>query len=547
MSVYVENFKTTFSVKNNIKALRNKVLELAIQGKLVEQDLNDEPALELVKKIKIKIDKLWKEGIIKKEKLLEQIKEDEIPFVIPDNWYWVKCGEIFNIKSASRIHQTDWRDSGIPFYRGRELVKLGKCGTVNSEIFIEEDFYDKLVKKSGIPKANDLLVSAVGTIGKVYIVKKSDKFYYKDAYILCFENYGDLDAQYIEIMLESDELQKQIKTDSKATTVAQLTIFKANNLLMPIPPLKEQQRIVFKVEYLMSEIDKLEESLRKKEHLMEMLPKAVVDAIGNCQTGEELKVQLQFVIENFKIIFQTPESMQELRNVVLQLAIEGKLVPQDSTDEPASELIKRIQIEKNKLVKEGKIKKQKPLPPIEKDEIPFGIPERWKWMRFGDVAFNYDGNRVPLSKEIRDNLDKRYDYYGASGIIDKVDKYLFDRPLLLIGEDGANLVTRSKPIAFIATGKYWVNNHAHVLDFIDNHLMDYVRNFINAIDLKPYVTGTAQPKMNQEKMNSILISVPPMDEIIRINKQIQSIMSLIVHMESELKRKVDLVEKMASV
>lgn len=104
-----------------------------------------------------------------------------------------------------------------------------------------------------------------------------------------------------------------------------------------------------------------------------------------------------------------------------------------------------------------------------KNEIPFRIPDSWEWLRFGDVAFNYDGKRVPLSKDERIKLNKIYDYYGASGTIDKVDDYIFDRQLLLlIGEDGANLIA-SKPIAFIAEGKYWVNNHAHVLDFIDGN------------------------------------------------------------------------------
>ena len=124
-------------------------------------------------------------------------------------------------------------------------------------------------------------------------------------------------------------------------------------------------------------------------------------------------------------------------------------------------------------------------------------------------------------------MDKIYDYYGASGVIDKVDRFLFRKPLLLIGEDGANLLLRSKPIAFIAAGQYWVNNHAHVLDSVEGLLLEYVAIYINAINLAPYVTGTAQPKMNQEKMNSIFIPIPPTNEQMRIVQEIERLTPII--------------------
>ena len=162
------------------------------------------------------------------------------------------------------------------------------------------------------------------------------------------------------------------------------------------------------------------------------------------------------------------------------------------------------------------------------DEIPFEIPQGWEWCRFGSLMINRDSERIPLSVAQRQTLKKVYDYYGASGVIDKVDKYLFDKDLLLIGEDGANLINRSTPIAFIAKGKYWVNNHAHVLDVCGGLNLAYIALFINAISLVNYVTGTAQPKMNQEKMNSILVTVPPISEQARIVNQIESLQPLII-------------------
>ena len=161
------------------------------------------------------------------------------------------------------------------------------------------------------------------------------------------------------------------------------------------------------------------------------------------------------------------------------------------------------------------------------EEIPYIIPDSWEWIRLGNALINRDSERIPLSVSERAKLKKIYDYYGASGVIDKVDKYLFDKPLLLVGEDGANLILRSKPIAFIANGKYWVNNHAHVLDSCSDLLLEYVEIYINSLNLSPYVTGTAQPKMNQEKMNSILIPIPPYNEQKRIISESKKIYSIL--------------------
>lgn len=237
--------------------LKKSILQEAIEGRLVKQDLNDEPASALLAKIREEKKQLVKEGKLKKKDLEEKpISEEEIPFSIPDSWEWVRLSDMFNVRSAKRIHQTDWQSSGVPFFRGRELIQLIKTGDVNSEIFIKEELYESL-KKYGIPVKDDVLISAVGTIGRVYIVKGTKPFYYKDAYILCCENIGKINPQYIAVALTSPYLQKLIHQDSMATTVAQLTIEKAKSLVIPLPPLAEQKRIVKKIELLLSGIDKL--------------------------------------------------------------------------------------------------------------------------------------------------------------------------------------------------------------------------------------------------------------------------------------------------
>lgn len=165
------------------------------------------------------------------------------------------------------------------------------------------------------------------------------------------------------------------------------------------------------------------------------------------------------------------------------------------------------------------------------EEIPFELPKGWAWTRFSAITINRDSERKPLSSSQRTDVAKIYDYYGASGKIDKIDKYIFDERLLLIGEDGANLVTRSKPIAFFAEGQCWVNNHAHCIDATDKFILEYLCFYINAISLEKYVTGSAQPKMTQDNMNSILIPLPPYSEQKRMSQRLNEVMYTVDNIE----------------
>lgn len=441
----------------------------------------------MLEQIKLEKDQLIKDKKIKKSKPLPEITEDEIPFEIPESWEWVRVNDIFNVKSAMRIHQTDWQSSGIPFFRGRELVQLIKTGNVDFDIYISKELYEKNKEKGGVPSKNDILVTAVGTIGKSYIVKGTKPFYYKDAYILCFENIANIYPEYIKYCLDSPYMQNEIHRDSMATTVAQLTIIKAKEMLVPFPPLEEQHRIVAKIEEILPYIDQYDKAYTKLETFNKKFP-------------------------------------EDMKKSILQMAMQGKLVEQRPEEGTADELFEQIVAEKAQRIKEGKIKKEKPIDFVLSDEIPWDLPENWKWVRFRDITINRDAERVPLSVSEREHLEKKYDYYGASGVIDKVDKYLFTEDLVLIGEDGANLLSRSTPIAFIATGKYWVNNHAHVIECCKGVFIKYFVYYINAISLAKYVTGTAQPKMNQARMNGIWIPLPPLEEQKRIVAKIEELL-----------------------
>lgn len=248
-------------------------------------------------------------------------------------------------------------------------------------------------------------------------------------------------------------------------------------------------------------------------------------------------MKIETFFEKFDQLADGRNAVAKLREVVRELAVHGKLVPQDPNDEPALTLLDHIASFKAELVSAGKMSGSTSIMPMSSAEGEFELPPNWLWVRFGDVMASRDGERIPVSKEERSTRPKVYDYYGASGVIDKIDGYLFDKSLLLIGEDGANLINRSTPIAFMAHGKYWVNNHAHVVDGISEDFLRYIELHINAINLEPYITGTAQPKMNQAKMNTIPIALPPLPEQRRIVAKVHELMTLCDRLEAQLQER----------
>ena len=231
--------------------MKKSILQQAIQGKLVEQRPEEGTAQELYEQIQTEKRRLIKEGKIKKEKPLPEITEEEKPFDVPEGWRWVRFGNVINIVSARRVHQSDWKKEGVPFYRAREIAKLASDGFVDNELFISPELYDQF-SKFGVPKPGDLMVSAVGTLGKTYIVKDTDEFYYKDASVICLENYGHILPDYLKYIMASEMMMRQIRSNSGGTTVATLTIVRMTQYIFPLPPLAEQKRIVARLGELLA-------------------------------------------------------------------------------------------------------------------------------------------------------------------------------------------------------------------------------------------------------------------------------------------------------
>ena len=508
--------------------LKNSILQMAVQGKLVPQDPNDEPASVLLERIRAEKERLIKEKKIKREKnpsvifkgadntpyekIGDEVRSlaDEVPFDIPDSWEWVRLIDVCEYIQRGKSPKY----SPIKKYP----VVAQKCNqwsgfSIEKAQFIEPDSLASYGPER-LLQDNDLMWNStgLGTLGRMAIYKTAANPYelaVADSHVTVIRPLKQFVLpEYLYYYFADPTVQSVIEDQADGTTKQkELATATIKAYLTPIPPLNEQRRILAK--------------------LSEVLP----------------------VVKSYGTVYDETAAMQEafperLKKSILQEAVQGKLVPQDPSDEPAEALLERIRAEKQRLIKEGKIKKDKhesvifrrdnshyeKLDGVERcidDELPFEIPENWCWVRFGTALVNRDAERIPLSVAQREKLEKKYDYYGASGVIDKVDRYLFDKPLLLIGEDEANLLLRSKQIAFIASGHYWVNNHAHVIDAVASVDLRYIALFINATNLAPYVTGTAQPKMNQEKLNSILVPLPPTAEQRRIVSAFEEIAAII--------------------
>ena len=229
-----------------IKQAKSKILDLAIHGKLVPQDPNDEPASELLKRINPKAEIITDNGHYQK---------------LPVGWCMTNIESLFEAVSAKRVLKSEWKNKGIPFYRAREIVQLSKEGIADKDLFVSKEHYSELKEKYGVPSCDDIMISAVGSIGYTYIVKKGDVFYYKDASVLCLKNTNHWNPTFFKIWLASPFLQEQMYKNSKGTTVNTITLEKLKGYVIPLPPITEQHRIVSKVEDLFSQLDNIASSL----------------------------------------------------------------------------------------------------------------------------------------------------------------------------------------------------------------------------------------------------------------------------------------------
>ena len=519
----LQHFERISEAPDAIKLLRRFILDLAVRGKLVEQEPSEEPAAELLKRIAAEKARLVKAGEIKAVKPYE--RRDSSNLKLPDGWLMVSLAEIVNRHlgggTPSKSNLKYW-DGPLLWASVKDVGKSKYLATTIDRITVEglENSSSNL-----ITPGNLLVVTRMG-LGKVSI-NTVPVAINQDLRALFMSSLMDIDYCYNFFLTHGFE--------GSGLTVKGIKIEELLSISFPLPPLAEQHRIVAKVDELMFLCDQLDAAKTEREKCRDSLVAASLQRLNQPAEEEEtFREQARFTFNNLPRITTRTSHFKQLRQTILNLAVRGKLVEQDPGDEPAEELLGWISSDKALLAKGKGSRKPEVIRPIPEECAPYASPPGWVWGAFGDITYSRDSERIPVSREERSRRVKLYDYYGASGVIDKIDNFLFDKPLLLIGEDGANLVNRSTPIAFIARGQYWVNNHAHVLDGISEEFLRYIELSINATDLKPYVTGTAQPKMNQAKMNSIPIALPPLAEQQRIVAKVDELMAICDQLEAQI-------------
>ena len=523
------------------KALRQKILDLAIRGKLVPQDPNDEPASVLLERIRAEKQQMVKDGKLKAKDIkndtvifkgddnlhYEQFAdgtveciEEKIPFELPDGWSWSRLEPI-----ASLI--TDYVANGsfaslkanVRTYKEKNYALFVRTVDLSDNFkgdlsYIDKESYDFLEKSKLY--GGELMLSNIGaSIGKVFKVPHLDTpmSLAPNAIILRFFN--DITCDYFEYVFKSFVGQNYLQFLSGGAAMPKFNKTDLRAMIVPVPPIKEQERIVESVKNTFLGIDDLDISY---------------SGLAN--------------------------TIQSVKSKILDLAIRGKLVPQDPNDEPASVLLERIRAEKEELIKQGKIKRDKKESVILKgddnsyyekigdeitcidDELPFEIPDSWCWARLNCISINYDSYRKPVNSYDRKNRvlgkskDELYPYYGATGQIGFIDDFLFNGEYILLGEDAAPFLDKKAQKAYMIKGKSWVNNHAHILQSLV--FPEYLTNCLNSIDYFNYVYGTTRLKLTQENMNRILVPVPSIEEQRKIAQAINNLFVLIESIKASL-------------
>ena len=476
--------------------LRKAILQYAVEGKLVNQDIHDEPASILYEKIMAEKENLIKQGKIKKEKPLPPITDDDIPYNIPENWKWVRLGEVCEINPRNKL-ENNIEVSFIPM----RLISDGYKNKHNHELKTWKDI------KNGFThfRENDILMSKITP---------------------CFQNLKSCIAinlvsghgagttelhvlrpiimynLYILYFLKTPNFIKNGVINMTGTAGQQrVPVNYISTYLFPLPPLKEQERIVKKIDELMALCDKLE------------------------QEEEKLLALDKNFIENL------PKS-------ILQYAVEGKLVNQDIYDEPASILYEKIIAEKENLIKQGKIKKEKPLPPITDNDIPYDIPENWKWVRLGEIC-NLSIGKTPERKTAEYWKDGIYNWVAISDMIngglinqtkEKISQIacskVFKKNILPIGTLLFSFKLTIGKLSLLNIPAYTNEAICAITPYLYDNIKYYLLKILPILNLLDNANDAIKGKtLNLQTLPLILVPLPPLKEQERIVKKVDELLT----------------------
>jgi len=355
-----------------IKKLRELILELAVRGKLVPQDPSDEPASVLLARIAAEKDQLVKAGQIKKPKPLPEIGDEEKPFELPEGWEVSRLGDLINVINGRAYKKHEMLNEGTP------LLRVGNLFTSNEWYYSDLNLEPEKYIDTG-----DLIYSWSASFGP-FIWDGGKVIYHYHIWKMDIFDELSLDKYFMKLYLES--VSASIKASGNGIAMIHMTKERMEKLVIPLPPQAEQHRIVAKVDELMALCDQLEQQSEAALAAHQILVEALLATLTDSGDAAELAQNWARLSVHFDNLFTTEASIDALKQTILQLAVMGKLVPKDPSDEPASTLLERIAAEKTQLINAGTIKNQRSLPPINDDEKPFELPEGWEWCRVGNVA-----------------------------------------------------------------------------------------------------------------------------------------------------------------
>lgn len=466
--------------------LRKSILQAAIEGKLTEQLPEDGDARDLVEEIKKEKEELVKAGKIKKEKPLPEITEEEIPFDIPDNWCWVRLGDVTTYGKNTQVHQKNIDDKAYIIElkdieknsNKLDIIDLHKIPKSSKNIFREgEVLYGKLR-----PYLNKCIVADISG--------------YCSTEIMPFKGYGNISSKFLMYLMVTPYMDYKINSLTYGMDMPRLGKNDAINLVIPLPPLDEQERMT---QSLIYSLDKLEDLKLKEIELSDL---------DNTMTTK-------------------------LKNSILQAAMQGKLTDHLPKNEDARDLLEEIQAQKQNLIAEGKLKKQKPLPPITEEEIPFDIPDNWVWVRLGNVGKIQTGNTPKKTKP--ENYGDFIPFISPGDIKNGAIDY-HNNGLSEIGKNNGRLVNRNSILQVCiggSIGKAAINQKCVSFNQQINSFTPYIGDvnyyyyilsskfFIDTMKNKS--TGTATPIINKTMWSSILIPLAPLSEQEEIVKKISGL------------------------
>ncbi len=519
---FLTDFPLLAEAPNGVPKLREMILQLAVQGKLVPQDPKDESASVLLEKVKAEKTRLVADRKIRKPKPGPPIEADDMHYKLPARWTWVRIGDFLDFNYGKGIPKINRVSSGdVPIYGANGILGYHDTALIEQECII--------VGRKG----------SAGALNRVY-----GPCWPSDVTFFVFPPNGTA-FEYIYLLLKSLNLEnfaKGIKPGLNRNT--------AYRLVTSLPPLAEQHRIVAKVDELMVRCDELESQQNKRNSVSISLNDASLHELTSPQTPKQFSEAAQRIFDNFDLLYDDPENVKKLRKAILQLAVQGRLALQDTNDEPASVLLEKIKAEKARLIAEGKIKKQKPLLPIMENEVPYELPEGWVWARTGDIAIVRGGKRIPKGmsyasyetnhiyirvKDMKQGTIIDSDLHYISGtVFEQIAKYTISTNDLYITIAGTIGVVGEVPGRFDGMN---LTENAAKLTF---RRMDkkYFKLALNSEVLqKQFEKSTrqmAQPKLALVRIQNAIVPLPSLAEQHCIVAKVDELMGLCDALEEEL-------------